>query len=278
VRAIQTIKAILLVLVGCTAAHADDLNLKPVWLDSNLGVTPNTSFLANTQVSSDDFQVKLFGGQKNIAGMQQRYDDRNRDYSIHENYGTMDSWQQLNYIGQNTGFSGNDTYHDLFNTARKTQASEYAANIREAGQRGDINQGIVATGAATGIASGNPVNMNISDQTKVMTRTDLVHANGEVKLSSPAVNCQVIMDARAATDAPTAAATNSERYKVVLSRALPLQLSSAVTYGGTSQIMRGSVSRQIIDHVNAAFETTRGSDASGTPSEQIVHLMYGFNF
>jgi hypothetical protein len=288
VRAIQTITAKLLVLLGCAAvsalcqsASADDrgdLSFKPVWLDSNLSVAPNTSFFANTQVSSNDFDVRLFGNEKNIAGLQQRFDDRNRDYSIRSQYGMMDSMQQANYIGQNTGFSGNDTYHDLFNTARKTQQQDYAASIRQAGQRGDISQGVIATGAASGIVSGNPVDMKISDDTKVSTRTDLIHANGEVKLSSSAVNCQVVMDARAPTDAPTAAATNSERYKVVLTRALPLQLSSAVTYGATSQTFRGSVSRQIIDHVNAAFESTHGSDASGVPSEQIVHVMYGFNF
>jgi hypothetical protein len=286
VRVVQTITAKLLVLVSCTIAFSHsacaedrgDLSLKPVWLDSNLSVAPNTSFLANTQVTPDDFQTKLFGGEKNIAGLQQRFDDRNRDYSLRSQYGMMDSMQQGNYIGQNTGFSGNDTYHDIFNVARKTQASEYAANIRQAGQRGDINQGIIATGAASGVVTGNPVNMDLSTQTRVSTRTDLVHANGEVKLTSPAVNCQVLMDARAPTDAPTAVATNSERYKVVVTRSLPLELSSAVTYGATSQTFRGSVSRQIIEHVTGAFESTRGSDASGMPSEQLVHVMYGFNF
>jgi hypothetical protein len=281
VRATQVIVIQLMILIGCAGSFAEDrgdLSLKPVWLDSNLEVAPNTSFFANTQVSTSDFQTQLFGSEKNIAGLQQRFDDRNRDYAIHSQYGTMDSVQQMNYIGQNTGFSGNDTYHDVFNTARKTQQQEYAANVRQAGQRGDISQGVIATGAASGIVSGNPVDMKISDDTKVSTRTDLIHGNGEVKLSSPAVNCQVLMDARAATDAPTAVATNSERYKVVFTRALPLQLSSAVTYGATSQTFRGSVSRQIIDHVNAAFESTHGSDASGVPSEQTVHLMYGISF
>jgi hypothetical protein len=292
VKALQSITTKLIVLVGfvvtssfCQGACAEalengasDLSLKPSWLDSNLGVSPNTSFLANMQVAPNDFQTKLFGGEKNIAGLQQRFDDRNRDYSMRSQYGMLDPIQQANYIGQNTGFSGNDSYHDVFNTARKTQQSEYAANMRAAGQRGDISQGVIATGAATGFVSGNPVDVKISDDTKVSTRTDLIHANGEVKLSSPAVNCQVVMDARAATDPASAIATNTERYKVVMTRALPLQLSSAVTYGATSQTFRGSVSRQIIDHVTGAFESTHGSDASGVPSEQTVHLMYCINF
>jgi hypothetical protein len=261
-----------------TPALTPAMTFRPNWLGADSGVAANTSFLANTKVDQTNFQTQLFGGEKNVAGLQQRYDDRNRDYDMHAQYGFWDAYQQQNYMTSNTGMSGNNTYHDIFNAARTTQASAYAASFRQANQRGDVSQSVVTTGAVTGVVSGNPVNLNLSDDSKVSTRTDFVHGNGEVKLTTPAMNCAVSMDARSASDPGTAALNNTERYKVVFSRSLPLELSSNVVYGASTQTTRGEISRPIVDHVVAAFDSVHGSDASGIPSEQIVRLGYGINF
>jgi hypothetical protein len=258
---------------------ASQIIFRPSWLDSSSAVGVNTSYLANTQVQQNaDFETQLFGGQNKIAGLQQRYEDRTRDWQLHSQYGFYDSFQQQNYMSSNTGMSGNDTYHDVFNTARTTQASAYAASVRDANQRGDISQGVVTTGAVTGVVSGNAVNLDLDKTTRLSTRTDLVHGNGEVKLTTPAMNCAVVMDARSATDAPTAAANNTERYKVTFSRALPFQLSSAVTYGASTQTTRATLSHPIIGHVVGAFDSTFGSDAAGIPSQQAVRVGYGITF
>jgi len=253
-------------------------SLRPTWFNSAYDVTPNTSYFSNMQVNQNSFQTQLFGNDKNIAGLQQRYDDRMRDYQLHSQYGFYDAYQQQNYMSANTGMSGNDTYHDVFNSARTTQASQYAATMRQANQRGDISQGVVTTGAVSGAVTGNPMDLKLTNDTKLSTRADLVHGNGEVKLSTPAMNCAVSMDARSATDPGTAAANNTERYRVVFSRSLPLQLSSAVTYGASTQTVRGSISRPLFDRVVGEFDSTHGNDAAGIPTEQAVHVFYGINF
>jgi hypothetical protein len=123
------------------------------------------------------------------------------------------------------------------------------------------------------------VNIQITDETKVSTRTDLLHAQGEVNLESPAMNCRVSMDGRSATDPATAAVTSTERYRVSLSRPLPIfELSSAVTYGGSTNTVRAAISRPLADHLTGEFDSVRGSDAAGVPTEQSLKLMYGFSF
>jgi hypothetical protein len=100
-----------------------------------------------------------------------------------------------------------------------------------------------------------------------------------VKVSSSVVNFSAQMDARNTSDPVAAAQSNTERYSVSMSRPLSIfDLSSSVSYGGTTNCMRAAVSRPIYDHVVGEFDSVKGNDNLGVPSEQSLKLMYGISF
>ena len=260
------------------AAYDVGPQIRPSWMNSQYAFAPNTSYLVNTQTNDTNFQTDIFGGTKNIAGMQQRYDDRTRDYGLRSQYGLADAWENEAYTQSMTGF-GSDTSRDLQRMARTVQQQDLAQSVRGADGRGDLSQPVKVTSAVTAIASGNAVNFNLTDQTKVSTTTDFVHQHGQVVMTSPVVNFNASMDARNTSDPVLAAQTNSERYSVSFSKPLGvLDLNSALTYGGTTNCMRAAISRPIIPHVVGEFDSVKGNDTSGVPTEQSVRLGYGLAF
>jgi hypothetical protein len=260
------------------AAYSEGLEIRPMWMTSQFDISPNTSYLVNTQANANNFQNDVFGGAKNVAGIQQRYDDRTRDYGLRSQYGLNDAYENQAYTTSMTGF-GSDTSHDLMGTARSAQQKGIAQSVRASENAGNFSDSVKAGSAVTAIASGNPVNFNLNPDTKVSTRTDLVHQNGEVKVSSSVVNFSAQMDARNTSDPVAAAQSNTERYSVSMSRPLSIfDLSSSVSYGGTTNCMRAAVSRPIYDHVVGEFDSVKGNDNLGVPSEQSLKLMYGISF
>jgi len=260
------------------AAYSEGTEIRPIWMSSQFNFTPNTSYLVNTQATTNNFQNDVFGGAKNVAGIQQRYDDRTRDYGLRSQYGLNDAYENQAYTSSMTGF-GSDTSHDLLGTARTAQQKGIAQTVRDANDRGDISDSVKAGSAATAVASGNPLNFNLTQETKLSTRTDLVHQNGELKVTSPVMNFSAQMDARNTSDPVAAAQSNTERYSMSVSKPIAaLDLSSALTYGGTTNCMRASVSRPIYDHVVGEFDSVKGNDSLGVPSEQSLRLMYGISF
>jgi hypothetical protein len=259
------------------AAYSEGLEIRPTWMTSQFNFSPNTSYLVNTQANANNFQNDVFGGAKNVAGIQQRYDDRTRDYGLRSQYGLNDAYESQAYTASMTGF-GSDTSHDLLGTARSAQQKGIAQSVRASENAGNFSDGVKAGSAFTAIASGNPVNFNVNQDTKLSTRTDLVHQNGEVKMTSPVMNFSAQMDARNTADPVAAAQSNTERYSVSMSRPLVMDLSSSLSYGGTTNCMRAAVSRPIYDHVVGEFDSVKGNDNLGVPSEQSLKLMYGISF
>lgn len=262
-------------------------NLRPTWLQDDRTIPVNASYFSCRQ-SMDlrpAWESKLFD-RRFAANMRQEYEDRTRDYEMRQQYGLLDMTGVMAFNSTMT-----DMRHDLVNQMRQMQVQGYQQNMKTAAQNGEVSRPVMLTGSVTSFYMGNPVDVTFAPTARLWARADIPNQVGEVRFSNPYANTDVAVNASPNAQAgpnsiPSIDPTTGqpfERYKVSLSRLLPLwDLSSGVTYGGSSSTVRASVSKPIVGNLTGVVENvspvTAVAAAAGAPNERTVRVVYGLNF
>lgn len=263
--------------------------LRPNWMqEEGCTVSPNASFLSSTTVSDTGarFLDRTILDPGFANSLRQEYEDKTRDFEMKQKYGLLDTNGVAAYNNALT-----DVRKDLVKGVRQTQARDYGQNANTAARNGEVSTPMIVTGSLASFYFGNALDVTVVPEMRLWARTDVRNQTSEFKIFSPIGESSVQMDgsdyAKMGLGAdglpiPDPSGVRHERYKVAVSRSLPLwDLSSAVSYGGTSSTVHASIAKPIVNNVTAAVETIQpmaAAAAAGAPSEQIFRVLYGITF
>lgn len=258
-----------LFLLSAVSAFADQsADLRPNWGSAQEDLPANSSFLFSN--SDPAFVGHRFGTQvispRKAAELRQDLENRNRDYEMRSAYGIAtqnderDHNDQMKQVGKNLIFE-----------ARNSQTQTFGKNFRRAEDNGEISKPIVIVGGAASVVMGAPVDVKLGEEAKATWHGDLMQKHGQIDVVSKDVSATVEMSGK--SDVP-------EHYIVSVSKPLPLNVGSSVVYGGTSNTVTASLSRQVINRVTASVGASypAGTSPTGAPPQATAGLNYGLNF
>jgi hypothetical protein len=256
-------------------------NLKPEWSGKSSRVDPNQSFLADLDRlphSGEGDALNGLIGKQQASELRQDYRDRFRDFELRARYGLLDPEQERKYQEEQRNFS-----RDVFVAVRSRQLTQKRKEIRRAAERIDVAREPFAVLAfLLGIYSGEPVDLKVNDDTGIRARSNMKDSQGELHLRSPLLNGSFEMSAKSPEERDPFAALpddpiqRAERYKLSVSRDLPLDFSSGMTYGSTTRSVTASVSRPLSDHLTWELGTTRA--IRNDRNEGTLKLLYDLRF
>ena len=249
--------------------------------------TANESFLVNkTYIYSTGLAEKIINKDTAIE-MRQQYEDMVRDYELRKRYSLIELQEEKEHNNQVTGFTKN-----VLTTVRKEHTNRQLKLLRKAAEK-DPYLGKLAKPAALAFAlyatyNGEPVRLNVSDDTQLSVKTIAPERKAGISVSSPLINTSLDFASAApsARDPYSPASSdplqNDERYRISLSRAIPVvDISTGLSYGTTTNTVTTSLSRQLTDHLNCIFDAQRTINY-GRPDQrngqERVSLQYGISF
>ena len=269
------------------SAWAQDMSeIRPSWATRPaFAMEPNSSMMSDVRTNADRDLYQQTQNQlidhKDGLRLMQVYDERCRSYEDKQRFGLttyLDEQDHLRAMG--------DMSNDVVNSVRSHQATVVRDDIMAGAQRGEVARPIILSSTIASVYMGNPVDVTLIPGTRLSGRADVRNQQGELKLSTPALDGAFNFDAGAGAADPTRLAAfdpnaSREQYRVTLSRGFPElgDLSSNLSYGTTTTTVHAAISKPITRHVTSVLEAyapTRSGMASAP--EQDVKVLYGFSF
>jgi hypothetical protein len=294
----------LLALGWSTASFAGGANLRPAWLDDYQlysGLTnadnPNYSYLAtrNARVLDDRLvdQIDSLMDRQQAQEWKQQYEDLNRDYDMRKRAGLISPTAFQSHSGAVSDFS--NKVLDEIEKRKLAKTGDAAVRVVE---KHEAIKTVLAPGAvAAGFYIGRPVSFRLTDESRFSFRTSVRDRMGQLELHSSLVygsfeyhpqapdSYSLInptgVDFGKAMDFNYMADFGAERYQFKLVRALPyFDVNSSVLYGSSSNVVAGSLTKQLTDHVACVVDSIRYltpyDDAHAM--EERVRLRYDIHF
>jgi hypothetical protein len=264
------------------AVAATAPNLRPAWSrNSSVTDAPNCSFLNNVSHSADPNVLNQLVDRKTVLNLNQQYQDMNRDYELKRSYGLVDRAQEQSH--------GDDIHHfgkQAFSEVRHYQANQEARRLKKAVDQDDSLKALMkpaaVVGAGAAIYSGTPVNLQLDDDTRLRAVANVPTQTGQFSLFSSVGTTSVDFDMnRPDPNRPFTGDPRSEieRYRFSFTRGLPLwDLSSGLSYGGTSTAVGASLSKSLMPHLTAVVDSVRPIQQGRYFAEESLRFFYGLNF
>lgn len=231
-------------------------------------LSPNNTYLSNTQYGLDKFNIL---GNK-TSSIQQNYEDRMRNYNLMQSYGLNDLNDQYTYYNSMSGFHS-DTFRDIYHTAYFTALNPYTQNVKDSNKNGDISKPIQVTGGAVGVLTGNANTLNISDNTKLITKTDVQNQYAEARVDSKTYNFFINYNLKNPSDRTTADTLGLERVQTGITKTLPYSFTESVTHGIITNITRNTIGYELITRVGIFYDYS-----FGLIPESTIRSGYGIKF
>ncbi|MDR3605781.1 MAG: hypothetical protein P4M08_00195 [Oligoflexia bacterium] len=283
---------VLLTLVGsalfCASAMAgvssSDVAATPGWSSSDgVAANPNCSILSDYRYNSVTNPLDPFIDQRVAAQLRQQYDDLNRNYEIRRDYGLMaPNYDEQVHAGQ---------ISDLGHNAMQRFQTYEGEKVKKSAEANPDLQPLMAPAAVMGgamaVYRGTGVNLYRDGDIKVRAKASFRNRTTGLELNSPLVHGSLDMTATAPSTldptviSPLDPAARAERYRLSLSRLLPFDFSSGLSYGTTTSTMSASLSRKLTNNLTAVVGAAKTMDPSLeaiAPSEQSLRFLYGLSF
>lgn len=257
----------------------------PEWGTSVGSVPANHSFF-NVQYLGPDVQARenFRNGVLNprtVLEIRQQYDDMTRDYRMRENYDLNNEIDHRSYMERVNGFTLYVLRH-VFSYQLSEGMKKAEKNSEEVRTFSQVQRSVEKVAKGT-------VDLDVADHFKLGTRANFPRQEGQIWVSSSVVSGQVDMTFGQPwgydpfTFSQMSDAEPSESYRISLSRHIPLvNLSSGLSYGGSTTRMTASLSKQLSSHLTAVFAATRGLDTEKAGlvegKEETLSLHYGISF
>lgn len=123
--------------------------------------------------------------------------------------------------------------------------------------------------------AGQGMNMNVGSRFRLGSRADLLQQRGQVWMQSPFFNGSFDFQL-GPLDLPPDQLALVDRYRVSVNRELPLQFSTAWSYGATTQTMTTTLSRPLLPHLSCTLENRQY--LLDSTAEQMARLNYQLVF
>jgi hypothetical protein len=262
-------------------------NLSPQWTSQEaLWMSPNTSLLNNIHYSNSENPFDPYIEKRAAVEIRQQYDDINRDYEFRRSYGLVDSYSEQAHTDQMSSLG----------QSAMQRFESYNGQQTEQGAKAMMNRNpdlhplmgpIGVVGGAAALYRGSGVNMRVTDDTKVRAKASVRDRTGGLELNSPVIHGSIDMKVSTPSTVDPSAPppldplSRDERYRVSLSRALPFDIASGISYGTTTSTMSASLSKRLTTNLTAVVGAARTMDQNLealSPSEQSLKFLYGIHF
>jgi hypothetical protein len=219
--------------------------------------------------------------QKSVLNLNQQYQDMNRDYELKQKFGLVDRTQEQSH--------GDDVHHFgrvAFAEVRKYQTNQEAKRLKKVVDQDEtlkvFMKPAAVVGAGAAIYGGTPVNLQIDEDTRMRAMANVPSQTAQFSLFSTLGTTSVDFDLnRPDPNRPYTANPRAqiERYRLTFSRGLPIwNLSSGLTYGGSTSTVGASLSKNLVPHLTAIVDTVRPMQPNRYYSEESLRLFYGLQF
>ncbi len=254
---------------------------RPTWADPKICQnSPNQSFLSDTE-QSVNFSDPIFSGKlvtdKKALSFRQRFELANQGYELRRSQGQNGFQTEIDYRDQMNQIGG--SFFDEVKNAQirdrfwdeKTQ-SKVRREAKEAAKDSVLKQPVAVLATMAAISTGQPLEVQLERDMSFFARTDVRTKSGELRLMTPLVNTKVGY-----------ATTQNERYSLAMGRSLPVwNLHSDVTYGGSSNLVSASLSKELLENLvcrlNSSRATTTNRIDSSLPAEESLSVNYQVRF
>ncbi len=253
----------------------------PNWADPKICQnSPNQSFLVDTD-QSVDFSDPLLSGKmvtdKKALSFRQQFELANQGYELRRSQGQSNFQTEISYRDQMNQLGG--SFFDEVKNAQirdrfwdeKTQA-KVRRGAKEAAEGSLLKKPVAVLATMAAISTGQPLEVELEQDMSFFARTDVRTKSGELRLMTPLVNTKVGY-----------ATTQNERYSLSMGRSLPVwNLHSDVTYGGSSNLVSASLSKELLENLvcrlNSSRATTTNRIDSSLPAEESLSVNYQVRF
>ena len=254
-------------------------DLKPRWAKQPIvELNPNDSFLVNLQrnASLSSEGDAGFLDPKFAVEVRQQYDDMVRTYELRRQYGLVDPHEEAGHDQQM-----NDLKNSVVNQVRLYQMKKNLKKVEKMALRDEslrfIAKPVAVAGAITAVASGAPLSFDLTDSTRLTTRTNVRDQTSQIALASPLGVGSLDFAGKAPDTTPDPTVT-AERYRFSLLRDLPLSMTSGLSYGSTTSTVSASLSKQIMPNLTCVLDSTHPLYENGRSKQETFRLLYGINF
>lgn len=271
----------------CDERKGSITDLRPSWIGKGnaAGWTPNVSFLNNLSFSHE--------GEPGLADelmdasvasrIQREYEEMNRDHETRRYHGLLNSQtvdERANRV--------NEISRQALDEVRTFQRNKQSRKVLGAIERNpSLKKPVAVAAAVAAVVTGNPYRTRIGGSTDLALSTNLPFQTGYIQFYSPIVNGAFTASGNpdsgnSMTLPPPSWVSRSEHYSFSLSRPLPVWgLGTGVSYGGSSNTVNASVSKELSSHLTCSVNTVRS--VSSEPAymrepEQTLKLDYQLHF
>lgn len=250
---------------------------------------PNASFMASLSQSEQlkDKSMKDQIMDKKLADeLRLKYLDVNRQYDIRKEHHLIGREEERNHQDQVHDFARH-VVNELKNHHIREQSSKAAKAVDNSEVLSAAKVPVQVAAGAVAIYHGAPVNLKLSDETRVKLRTVVPDQRGDVELRTPVLSSSVNFNGKMRQDpyqlgVPVDPTRVEDRYRFSVGRGIPLlDLQSGLSYGMTSRLITGSVSKQLTDNLSCVVDKTKqlGPDQSSAYNgQESVKILYGMTF
>ena len=174
-----------------------------------------------------------------------------------------------------------DSTRNVISEIRNHHVKQNLRKARENAEKDETLKSLARTfgwaAALVGFYQGEPLELKISDQSKVSARINTESKQGAVALTSPIVHTGFSFLAGAPNPS-----NNEEKYSVSAARGLGFfDLTSGMTFAGTSETMTAYLSRPLFPYLTGTVDASRRINPDnryGTPAQASLKLLYSLTF
>jgi hypothetical protein len=258
-----------LAVLGGSSAYAAT-KLHPVWMKSECSrISENISFLNNETSRQTESLSEFIVDRKTALSMRQEYDDLVRWHEMRERYGLNSNQDDRVHTAKVSELTT-----DILKRIEMQHVRKNSAKLRKIVETdptfapiiSKVRRPVGLVFAVAGIYTGEPMNVQLSERTRLTARTNVPAKRGQLFVASPLMNGSVDFIANASSQ------EKEERYRFSVSRNLPVfDLSSSLSYGTTTNAMTASLSRPLfVPNLTAVMDAST--------NEQVLRFLYGLTF
>jgi hypothetical protein len=264
-------------------------SLKPIWARSSQSISsrPNVSYLSDVNQQWVSPEAELLGkvfDSKNSDQLRFRYERMMQQYELRhvQQFGSLNVEQ--NHVSRMHDLTTDAVHNVRARHVRKQAEKLQAIAEKQPGFR-SVREPLSVAAAVAAIYNGHPIQLSLGFMDSNMSAaTNFPQQKANLTLESPLLKSSLDFSGNSPVNPdglnfdPT---QRGERYKVSLSRAIPIwDLQSGLSYGGTSNLITASLSKQLSPNLRAELGSTRGATdlSTSVPEQETVKLFYAIQF
>lgn len=266
-----------LILLASACAHAGigpDVSSE-YWLHYNDSYLSDTKTMAPTSISRQDLI-----SDKKVEEITQQYDDLTRTYLLKQQFGLVDMKTQSDYESQMSNFS-----HTVWQVLQQKQMQEETEKFKNSIGNSELLSAIAkpatAAGAIVAVYQGQPVDVKLSDNSKISVMTNFTNQTAYLKVHSCDLDGSFEFNNNPNLAADMNPYSTIEQYKTSVSKNVPLGVTAGTMYGFTSTYLTSFVRRGIVKNVTCELDyvdPVSPQAFSLRPPEAVIKFTYGFKF